>query len=150
MKANEQFRKRVAELFRSQNLATLSTQHAGQPYASLVAFVASDDLDQIYFATPTTTRKYANLLADSRVAMLINSSMNQTSDFHRAISVTAVGKAKDVTGKDKKRILSQYLAKHPHLEDFVRSPTCALVRVSVESYYMVKNFQNVTELHLNS
>ena len=148
MKANEQFRKRVAELFRSQNLATLSTQHAGQPYASLVAFVASDDLDQIYFATPTTTRKYANLLADSRVAMLINSSMNQTSDFHRAISVTAVGKAKDVTGKDKKRILDRYLAKHPHLEDFVRSPTCALVGVSVESYYMVKNFQNVTELHL--
>ena len=148
MKANEQFRKSVAELFRSQNLATLSTQHAGQPYASLVAFVASDDLDQIYFATPTTTRKYANLLADSRVAMLINSSMNQTSDFHRAISVTAVGKAKDVTGKDKKRILDRYLAKHPHLEDFVRSPTCALVGVSVESYYMVKNFQNVTELHL--
>jgi len=148
MKAKEQFRKRVAELFRSQNLATLSTQHAGQPYASLVAFVASDDLDQIYFATPTTTRKYANLVADSRVAILINSSMNQTSDFHRAISVTAVGKAKDVTGKDKKRILDQYLAKHPHLEDFVRSPTCALVRVSVESYYMVKNFQNVTELHL--
>ena len=80
--------------------------------------------------------------------MLINSSMNQTSDFHRAISVTAVGKAKDVTGKDKKRILDRYLAKHPHLEDFVRSPTCALVGVSVESYYMVKNFQNVTELHL--
>ena len=148
MKANEQFRKRVAELFRSQNLATLSTQHAGQPYASLVAFVASDDLNEIYFATPTTTRKYANLVADSRVAMLINSSMNQTSDFHRAISVTAVGKAKDVTGKDKKRILDRYLAKHPHLEDFVRSPTCALVGVSVESYYMVKNFQNVTELHL--
>ena len=148
MKAKEQFRKRVAELFRSQNLATLSTQQAGQPYASLVAFVASDDLDQIYFATPTTTRKYANLVADSRVAMLINSSMNQTSDFHRAISVTAVGKAKDVTGKDKKRILDQYLAKHPHLEDFARSPTCTLVRVSVESYYMVKNFQNVTELHL--
>ncbi len=150
MKANEQFRKRVAELFRSQNLATLSTQHAGQPYASLVAFVASDDLRRIYFATPTTTRKYANLVADSRVAMLINSSVNRISDFHQAISVTAVGRAKDVTGKDKKRILSQYLAKHPHLEDFVHSPTCAMVQVSIDSYYMVKNFQNVTELHLNS
>jgi general stress protein 26 len=148
MKANEQFRKRLAELFRSQNLATLSTQYAGQPYASLVAFVASDDLGRIFFATPTTTRKYANLVADSRVAMLINSSMNQTSDFHRAISVTAVGKAKDVTGKNKKRILDRYLAKHPHLEDFVHSPTCSMVQVSVESYYMVKNFQNVTELHL--
>ena len=149
MKTNEQFRKRLGELLRSQNLATLSTQQAGQPYASLVAFVASDDLSQIFFATPRTTRKYANLVADGRVAMLINSSTNQISDFHRAISVTAVGKAKDVTGQDKKRILKQYLSKHPYLEDFLQSPTCALVQVSVDSYYMVNNFQHVTELHLN-
>jgi nitroimidazol reductase NimA-like FMN-containing flavoprotein (pyridoxamine 5'-phosphate oxidase superfamily) len=149
METNRQFRKRLEELFHSQNLATLSTHHDGQPYASLVAFVASDDLGQIYFATPTTTRKYANLAADNRVAILVNSSMNQTSDFHQAISVTAVGRAKDVTGKDKTRIMGQYLAKHSHLEDFVRSPTCALVRVTVDSYYMVKNFQRVTELHLN-
>lgn len=148
MKATEQFRKSLADLFQSQHLATLATHHQGQPYASLVAFVVSDDLSQIFFATPKTTRKYANLVADGRVAMMVNSSMNQTSDFHRAISVTAVGKATDVTGKEKKRILKLYLAKHPHLEDFVRSPTCALVKVSVDSYYMVKNFQNVTELHL--
>jgi nitroimidazol reductase NimA-like FMN-containing flavoprotein (pyridoxamine 5'-phosphate oxidase superfamily) len=148
MKANEQFQKAVEELFRSQNLATLSTHHAGQPYASLVAFVASDDLRKIYFATPTTTRKYANLTADSRVAILVNSSMNQASDFHRAISITAVGKAKDVTGKGRQQVLGHYLAKHPYLEDFVHSPTCALVQVEVDSYYMVKNFQNVTELHL--
>ena len=83
------------------------------------------------------------------VCLRINSSTNQISDFHRAISVTAVGKAKDVTGQDKKRILQQYLSKHPYLEDFLQSPTCALVQVSVDSYYMVNNFQHVTELHLN-
>jgi uncharacterized protein YhbP (UPF0306 family) len=148
MKTNAQFRQRLGELLQSQNLATLATQQDGQPYASLVAFAASDDLSQIFFATAKTTRKYANLVADGRVAMLINSSTNRTSDFHKAISVTAVGKANDVTGRDKKRILNQYLSKHPHLEDFVRSPTCALVRVSVDSYYMVSNFQHVTELHL--
>ena len=148
METNKQFRKRLGELFRSQNLAALSTHHAGQPYASLVAFYASDDLKHIYFVTAKTTRKFANLSADSRVAVMVNSSTNQVSDFHQAISVTAVGKAKEVAGADKEPILSQYLAKHPHLEDFVRSPTCALVRVSVDSYYMVKNFQNVTELHL--
>ncbi len=118
------------------------------PMPSLVAFYASDDLKHIYFVTAKTTRKFANLSADNRVAMMVNSSTNQVSDFHQAISVTAVGKAKEVVGADKEPILSQYLAKHPHLEDFVRSPTCALVRVSVDSYYMVKNFQNVMELHL--
>jgi len=148
METNKQFRKRLGELFRSQNLAALSTHHAGQPYASLVAFYTTDDLKHIYFVTPKTTRKFANLTADNRVAVMVNSSTNQTSDFHQAISVTAVGKAEEIAGADRELIFSQYLAKHPHLEDFVRSPTCALVRVVVDSYYMVKNFQNVTELHL--
>ena len=150
MDTNKQFRKRLGQLFRSQNLAALSTHHAGQPYASLVAFYASDDLKHIYFVTAKTTRKFANLSANNRVAVMVNSSTNQVSDFHQAISVTAVGKAKEVARADKEPILGQYLAKHPHLEDFVRSPTCALVRVSVDSYYMVKNFQNVMELHLEA
>ena len=148
MDSNAKFRMRVKELFRTQNLAALSTHQNGQPYASLVAFYAADDLKHIYFATPETTRKFANLTADNRVALMVNSSTNEASDFHRAISVTAVGKAAVIAGSDREPILEQYLAKHPHLEEFVRSPSCALVQVTVDSYYMVKNFQNVMELHL--
>ena len=148
METDVKFRLRLGELFRSQNLAALSTHHADQPYASLVAFYASNDLKYVYFVTAKTTRKFANLTANNRVAIMVNSSTNQISDFHEAISVTAVGKAKEVAGADKEPILSQYLAKHPYLEDFARAPTCALVRVVVASYYMVKNFQTVMELHL--
>jgi hypothetical protein len=36
-------RERLAELFRSQQLAVLSTQRDGQPYSNLVAFVATPD-----------------------------------------------------------------------------------------------------------
>jgi heme iron utilization protein len=148
MEKSEQFRIRLKELLNSQSLAALSTHRAGQPYASLVAFYAADDLKHIYFVTPKTTRKYANLAADSRVALMVNSSTNNISDFHQAISVTGVGKATEVVGSESEAILVQYLAKHPHLEDFARSPTCALIGVTVGVYYMVKNFQNVMELHL--
>jgi len=149
MKEKADFRKHLEALFRSQNLATLSTQQAGQPYASLVAFFASEDFRHIYFATPNTTRKYANLKAENRVAMLINSSTNQESDFHRAISVTAVGEAGELKDHNRETVRDHYLVKHPHLIDFVDAPTCALIDVTVASYYMVQNFQNVTELHLN-
>ncbi|MGD9300914.1 MAG: pyridoxamine 5'-phosphate oxidase family protein, partial [Desulfobacterales bacterium] len=113
MISNDQFRQQLGQLFGSQNLAALSTHNDGQPYASLVAFHASEDLRHIYFVTPTTTRKFANLTADNRVAVLVNSSINQASDFHRAISVTAVGKAKEFAGVDKDSILEEYLSKHP-------------------------------------
>ena len=138
----------IRELLASQRLAVLSTQNQGQPYSNLVAFAVTPDLKYLLFATTRATRKFANLTADNRVAVMVNSSTNQASDFHRAISVTAIGRAEVVDGSDSETILVQYLAKHPHLEEFVRSPSCALVQVAVDSYYMVKNFQNVMELHL--
>jgi len=149
MEKSEDIQKRLRELFDSQNLAVLATHNAGQPYASLVAFVATEDLKQIYFVTPKTTRKFSNLSQDNRVALLVNSSINQSEDFHRAIAVTAVGSAEEITGQLREQILKQYLAKHPHLEDFVKSPSCALVQVTTRAYYMVKNFQTVMELHIN-
>jgi nitroimidazol reductase NimA-like FMN-containing flavoprotein (pyridoxamine 5'-phosphate oxidase superfamily) len=106
-------------------------------------------LKHLFFVTPKTTRKFENLKADSRVSILVNSSTNQAVDFHRAVSVTVVGEATEIVGSERQPILEQYLEKHPHLEDFVRSPSCALVRVLAKSYFMVQNFQNVMELHLN-
>ena len=150
METPERFRKRLVELFNSQKLASLSTQKDGQPYASLVAFYAADELKHLYFVTPKTTRKFANLSADGRVAVMVNNSTNTDSDFHEAISVTAVGTASEVSGLEKEGVLSHYLAKHPYLEDFARAKTCALVGVRVASYFVVRNFQIVTELHMES
>jgi nitroimidazol reductase NimA-like FMN-containing flavoprotein (pyridoxamine 5'-phosphate oxidase superfamily) len=148
MKKAEDIQKQLKGLFDSQNLAVLATHNKEQPYASLVAFVATEDLKHIYFVTPKTTRKFANLTADGRVAVLINSSANQSSDFHRAISVTAVGDAREISGPEREAMLRPYLEKHPHLEEFAKAPTCALVQITARSYYMVKNFQKVLEFHL--
>lgn len=149
METSDQIRKTLIALFNAQNLASLCTQQDGQPYGSLVAFYAADDLKRLFFVTAKTTRKFGNLIADSRVAVLINNSTNQTTDFHAAVAVTAVGKATEITGTEKQKVLKQYLTKHPYLEDFARAPTCALVGVSIQSYYLVRNFQNVSELHIH-
>lgn len=146
----EEIRKLLRELFASQSLAVLSTHQKGQPYASLVAFVASDSLKQIYFATPNTTRKYANLRSDSRVAFLIDNRLNEESDIHAAMAVTAMGKAEKLDKEKNGDFITHYLKKHPYLESFIKSPTCAWFQVSIRSYYLVRKFQNVMELHLSS
>ena len=140
---------RLKELCNSQKLAVVSTQSGGQPYASLVAFVASDDLRHIFFVTARTTRKFANLTSDSRVAVLINSSANAESDFHDAVSITVTGMAEEIMDPDRQNVLKLYLSKHPYLEDFAKSPSCAVIRVAAKSYYMVQNFQKVMEFHIN-
>ncbi|MEJ2731606.1 MAG: hypothetical protein P8185_24365 [Deltaproteobacteria bacterium] len=84
-----------------------------------------------------------------RVAVLINSSTNAESDFHEAVSITATGIAEEIKGSERQGILKLYLSKHPYLDDFAKSPSCALIRVDARSYYMVQNFQKVMELHVD-
>ncbi|MEN6490258.1 MAG: pyridoxamine 5'-phosphate oxidase family protein [Smithella sp.] len=138
----------IRELLRTQKLAVLSTHGSGQPYASLVAFVASGDLKYLYFATARSTRKYHNLDVDPRVAMLIDSRSNLESDIHEAAAVTATGNAGEVWEQEKDQGVRLYLPKHPYLQDFIRAESCALIRVTVETYYLVSRFQQVMELHV--
>lgn len=135
-------------LLNTQKLAVVSTHTAGQPYANLVAFAASDDLKHILFATPRSTRKFENLAVDCRVALLVDSRSNREEDFHEAVAATVMGRAGEVSGAEKDKALSLYLAKHPYLEDFVRAPTCALFNLHVQRYVLVRNFQNVMEMEM--
>lgn len=139
----------LGDLFAHQSLGVLSTYGRNQPYASLIAFVASDDLRHIFFATSRATRKYANLQALAQAAILIDNRSNQVADFHRAMAVTATGTTRELSGHERSAALERYLARHPHLAEFAASPSCALLRLTVECYYAVNRFQNVVELHID-
>ena len=143
----EPIKKLLGDVFKRQSLAVLATQRDEYPYASLVAFAADPDLKRIYFATPRSTRKFENLSSNPHVALLITSSTNEPSDFHRAVAVTAQGHVELIPDDLRKEKQKRYLDKHPYLKDFVNSPTCAFLCVHVRTYYLVKNFQHVMEYH---
>jgi hypothetical protein len=145
MQREEATRQVVQGLLTQQQLGVLSTAGEKGPYASLVAFTASADLRHLYFVTPRTTRKFANLTANAAVALLVNDSLNNPEDFHRAAAVTAVGSAKAVGPSGLAPIREQYLARHPYLEAFAHSPSCEFVDIRVERYILVERFQNVSE-----
>ena len=148
MEETSQLKEFLKDLFASQRLAVLATQSKGQPYGNLVAFVATNDLRHLLFATARATRKYANISENPRAAMVIDNRSNQEADFHRAAAVTATGVVKEAKESEKESLLRLYLSGHPYLKDFVSSPTCALLRMNVETYYVVRQFQNVMELHI--
>ena len=150
MKEKQQIKQILNELFTSQKLAVLGTHQGGQPYGSLVAFATTPDLKNLFFATTRATRKFANLTADSRVSMVLDNRSNRVVDFRKAVAATALGRAKEVRGEERKKLAEIYLTKHPHLKEFVASPTCALVRIRVEVYYVVWRFQNVFEWRVRS
>jgi general stress protein 26 len=133
----------IRRLLASQKLGVLATREPHSPYQSLVAFAVSPDLRHIFFATETKTRKHANLMRFPQVSMLFDNRSNAAADFNRGVAVTALGTAQGVKAKSKKEVLGLYLRKHPALGGFVRSPSCRMFRVSVKTYIIVTEFQQV-------
>src|SRR4030043_2237862 len=148
MKNPSRLKRLLKDLFFSQPLAVLATQSNGQPYGNLVAFVATEDLRSLLFATARGTRKFANFTTDPKVAMVMDSRTNQRVDFQRAVAVTATGIVEEVAGSEKNQLLKLYLLKHPHLKRFVTSPRCALLKVNVNSYVVVRRFKKVVALSM--
>ena len=142
-------RRKLKELFDKQRIGVLSTQKKNRPYASLVAFAVTDDLKSFVFATPRTTRKYSNIMASGRAALLIDNRSNKLSDFRKAMAVTVVGTVRELRKSKKSRLIQLYTHKHFHLEDFIKSPTCAVLCLEAETLHIVDRFQHVVELHLN-
>jgi nitroimidazol reductase NimA-like FMN-containing flavoprotein (pyridoxamine 5'-phosphate oxidase superfamily) len=145
MQAIKTVERNIRQLLQNEQLAVLSTEQQGQPYASLVAFAATPDLANLFFCTPKTTRKFSNLTTNPRVAMLINNCRNQSSDIYSAVSVTAVGKATEVADSSRQDLSALYLRKLPHLKEFLWAETTALIQVRVERYVLVRKFQDVYE-----
>ena len=84
------------------------------------------------------------------VSILVDNRTNNPSDFRWAKAVTVIGKAEKIDKKKAVEITEAYLGKHPHLKDFLDSPKCALIRISVEIYYLVTRFEEVMEIHMTS
>jgi general stress protein 26 len=142
MQESAQLQGLLRELFASQKFAALATEDGGKPHNCLVAFATTDDLGNLLFTTARDTSKYRNIVAESRVAILVDSRSNQDSDFRNAIAVTATGKAKEAKGKERDRLLGSYLAKHPQLADFANVSENALIKVEI-SNYEIASFHNV-------
>ena len=132
----------------SQKFAVLATQSNEQPYCNLIAFSVSDDLRQLFFVTSRKTSKYGNLKNNSRVSLLFDSRSNTAEDIEMAIVATAIGNAAEVTPELEESLRAHHIEKHPSLEQFVRSPECAMFRVDVQKYIIVNMFENVSVLEM--
>ena len=134
------------DLLQQQLHAVLATTDEAGPYASLVAFAASPDLRRLVFATGRATRKFRNLAASGTAALLIDNRSNTQADVAAATAVTALGRAAEVAGEERDRLVSLLLGRHPGLADFVHAPDTALVAITVERYLLVDHFQRVRVL----
>lgn len=139
----------LRQVVMTQRFAVLATQQSDQPYINLVAFATSDDHSLILFATSRNTEKYRNIQDNEKVAILFDSRRNEPSDLTRALAITALGSAHEVT-RDRKDIpLKNYIDRHPTLEEFLGRPETAIISVKVRDYILAR-FDSVERIKVES
>lgn len=137
----------LRDMFATQKVAVLATNADGQPYGSLVAFAATQDLEELLFATPRSSRKYGNLLSNPRVSLVIDNRGELRSGLSNALAVGAVGRTEELTGEEREQMAKVYLSRHPYLADFVGSRDIALFAVKV-AYYVISSFTQGVRLEM--
>jgi general stress protein 26 len=143
-------KKKIEGLLDSQLYCVLTTnlEHSNFPYSSLVAFLHSDNLKYIYFATSKNTTKFTNILSDPKVCLFFDNRSNELKDVTEAITATVLGKVEDRNKETDKECFSQFLDKYPQLTDFAKKSSTAFLRINVEEYIVVYSFQKVLRLKL--
>ncbi len=136
---------RIRDLVEGEPYAVLATQGDMQPYGSVIALAVSADLAQAAFCTSRATRKYGLLEQCDRVALVIDDRSKHGDDIHRLSAVTATGRAAELApGPDRDHWQAELLARHPYLEEFLVSPSCAIFLVDIDRYLHVVHFQEVS------
>jgi heme iron utilization protein len=135
-------------IFETQKLAVLATQEETGPYLSLMAFAFTDDLNCLLVATKRSTRKYSNMMQKQGVSPLVDNRMNQEDLFQETLAVTCIGRAESVEDPQKNSFQALYLGRHPELASLVQSPDCALIKITIEYYYILRQFDQMEEIKM--
>ena len=141
-------RANIALLLNQQRLATLATMSQESPYCNLVAFTPSDDLRTIFFSTPRESTKYANIVRNPNVALLIDSRTQSGSDAQAGTAVTVLGSVVQGLQQNVDALKGLHAGRHPQFKDFIYSPDCALMQVKVQRYILVSSLRDVSVLEI--
>ena len=136
----------VESLLAEQRFAALATQGADAPYTSLVAFAVTPDFRKIIFPTRSGTRKFTNLEANPRVALLIDNRSNSADDYRNAAAITVIGSVSVERGPEEAERRGLLLARHPLLAEFLAASDCRIATATVTEYRLVTRFETVARL----
>lgn len=131
----------IRALLESQRYAVLGTAGASGVLLNLMAYACTHDLRYLYVAAERSTAKYANILRDPRVSLLVDNRANQPDDTAAALALTISGLARELAGVERAAAEVLFLARHPQMADFVRAADCALLQVDAARYELIRGLR---------
>ena len=143
-------RDRIKAFLKEKDICVLATTREGKPHCSLMAYIADGEAEWIYMVTHRATTKYANLLANEQVSLLVDSRCEGLPDARSKIqALTVHGTFHVVEDEEKRRhILEKFLFRHPHMRQFVNHPEAEILSVRANGFLFLDGISDTYRMTL--
>ncbi len=132
---DQESERRLAHLIRQQRIAALGTIHDDAPFVSMIAYVPTADFSAFYVHASRLAQHTRNLLAHSRVSLMIVESDPGTGDPQTLARVSFTGTATAIApdADDYAQARALYLARFPASAVTFQLADFGLYRITVQS-----------------
>ena len=125
----------MSALLLENNHGVLATSSQDVPHASLMAYTVQAQTQYILMATSASTRKWANLLANPKMALLVDDRAKQarsgaSGEPPATRALTIGGTQRNVSDRaEQSEILEALRARHPHLSGLLAREDVRVIRL---------------------
>lgn len=127
---------KIKTLIRNADICVLATTGRHGPHTSLMGFVCSADITEIYLVTARTSLKYRNLEREPRVSLLVDTREADPRGETRAVTIT--GRAHEIEDAGQKsELLARIKQQLPHLRALASQSDIALIAVRVQALQLL-------------
>jgi nitroimidazol reductase NimA-like FMN-containing flavoprotein (pyridoxamine 5'-phosphate oxidase superfamily) len=109
-----------------------------------MSYISDDEVHEIYLVSHKKTKKYANLMENPAVSLLIDTreeEKGQRRIYIRALTIT--GEFQTINDPVKKGLIREkFLNRHPHLIDFLNDPGAEIFSIKTKAFQLLDGVKN--------
>ena len=135
---------KMKDIVKGNDLCVLATVSEGKPHCSLMSYISDEEGHEVYLISHKQTKKYANLMGNPTVSLLINT--REEKKGQRRIDIKALtvsGEFQTINDSVKKDLIrTKFLRKHPHLTDFLNDPGAEIFSIKIKSFQLLNGVKD--------
>ena len=130
---------KMKALAKGNDLCVLATVSEGKPHCSLMSYISDEEVHEIYLVSHKKTKKYANLMGNPTVSLLIDTREEEKGQRRIYIkALTVSGEFQTINDPVKKGLIREkFLKRHPHLIDFLDDPDAEIFSIRTKSFQLL-------------
>jgi nitroimidazol reductase NimA-like FMN-containing flavoprotein (pyridoxamine 5'-phosphate oxidase superfamily) len=130
---------KMKDIVKGNDLCVLATVSEGKPHCSLMSYISDEEGHGIYMISNKQTKKYANLIENPKVSLLIDTreeEKGQRRIYIKALTVSGEFQTINDPG-EKDLIRKKFLNRQPHLADFLNDPGAEIFSIKIRSFQLL-------------